>query len=130
MQYSGKFFSFLAVVVASACFAGSAFADDLQAPTQPPGDLQFNDGSQNGGQGKHRHRHGRKAGKGKGDPAQKAARRQMIMQRFDANSDGKLDDNEKSQLQSFRQERQERRAKRQQRQMRKQQQSSAPALQT
>jgi len=60
-------------------------------------------GGASGGKGKH----------GSKNPADKAARRQKMMARFDTNGDGQLDSNEKAALQAFRQQRRQQRMQRQ-----------------
>lgn len=56
-------------------------------------------GAASGGKGKH----------GSKNPADKAARRQKMMARFDTNGDGQLDSNEKAAVQAFRQQRRQQR---------------------
>ncbi len=56
-------------------------------------------GGASGGKGKH----------GSKNPADKAARRQKMMARFDTNGDGQLDSNEKAAVQAFRQQRRQQR---------------------
>ncbi len=60
-------------------------------------------GGASGGKGKH----------GSKNPADKAARKQKMMARFDTNGDGQLDSNEKAALEAFRQQRRQQRMQRQ-----------------
>ncbi len=63
-----------------------------------------------GGFGGRRGHRGMRGGKGGNvDPAKREARKAKMMQKFDKNGDGQLDDNEKAAMQQFRQERKARR---------------------
>lgn len=90
----------------------------MMARLDTNGDGMIDDGERAAAQAKRAQRKasgaggGASAGKGKHgskNPADKAARRQKMMARFDTNGDGQLDSNEKAALQAFRQQRRQQR---------------------
>ncbi|MDP3510631.1 MAG: hypothetical protein Q8T09_21880 [Candidatus Melainabacteria bacterium] len=70
-------------------------------------------GGKGGGAGAGRGASGGKRGGKTSNPADKAARRQKMMARFDTNGDGQLDSNEKAAVQAFREQRRQQRMQRQ-----------------
>lgn len=99
------------ILIALSMVVVSPLAAMAQAPTDgssgascpaPGGDA----GAGGGGRG---HRGMRGGRGGNVDPAKRQAMRQKMMQKFDKNGDGQLDDNERAAMKQFRQERKARR---------------------
>ncbi|MFA6208560.1 MAG: hypothetical protein WCT03_21005 [Candidatus Obscuribacterales bacterium] len=88
---------------------GDGMLDDTERAAAKAMRGQGKAGGGAGGAGSGGKRHGGKSA----NPADKAARRQKMMARFDTNGDGQLDATEKASLQTFREQRRQKRMQRQ-----------------
>ena len=124
MRYWG---TLLTVLVTSIGLSSAVLAQETpQCSEDQMGQAQ--PGIQQDEQGGRKHKQAGDGRRGGGqNQARKQMRRQQIMQRFDANGDGMLDEAEKAQVRAAKQARRQQRMLKQQQ---RQQQVLAPALQT